>query len=118
MFIYYYWLYWIAFDLIMAVTFLMAGFWFYRSKGEGCRFLVGFYDKSQEERDRIDEEGLCRMYGIRFMCWAIPFIIAAPLDILINGVGCIFAWFTWVFMFGWHLFDRVKREITKEDEWW
>jgi hypothetical protein len=104
----------IIFDLGMAICFILFGLWFYKSKGKASNYLTGYNQKSDVERKGNDEVEMCKIYGIRMMCWAIPFIIGAIVDVFKTGVGCTIAWIVWIGLFIWHMTDRATMEKTKK----
>lgn len=96
----------------MAIIFFIFGLLFYKSKGKASNYLTGYNQKGDEEK-KIDEDEMCKIYGIRFMYWAIPFIIGTIIDIFKPRIGRTLAWIVWIGLFIWHMFDRTKRENTK-----
>lgn len=104
----------IVFDLGMAICFILIGLLFYKSNGKASNYLTGYNQKSDADRNGNDEVEMCKVYGIRMMCWAIPFVIGAIVDVFKPGVGCTIAWIVWIGLFIWHMTDRVKRENTKK----
>jgi len=66
-------LYYILFDLMMAIIFFLMGISFYKSNGKAANFLTGYNMKSIDERKKFNEDTLCKDYGKKMMLWAIPF---------------------------------------------
>ena len=97
----------------MAILFLVFGLLFYRSKGKASNYITGYNQKSEKEREKINEVELCKIYGVRMMLWAVPFAVGAVIDSFVPGIGCVLAWVVWIGLFVWHMVDRVKREKTK-----
>jgi hypothetical protein len=106
-------MFYIFFDLGLGVLFFIVGICFYKSNGKAVNFISGYNTKSVEERKKFDEEQLCRIYGKRMMYWAVPFMVAAIMDLILNGIGCVIAWGIWIVMFIYHMIDRNKREKSK-----
>lgn len=106
-------MFYILFDVGMAVLFFLVGICFYKSNGKAANFITGYNMKSDEERKQFDEKQLCRIYGKRMMYWATPFMIGSIIDFFINGIGCAAAWGIWIVMFIYHMIDRTKREKSK-----
>lgn len=106
-------MFFVIFDLGMAICFFVIGLWFYKSKGKASNYLTGYNQKGDEERKMIDEDEMCKIYGIRIMYWAIPFIVGTIIDVFKPGIGCTLAWIVWIGLFIWHMLDRAKRENTK-----
>lgn len=100
-----------AFDLIMAVIYLLTGIYFYNSKGKAAKFLSGYTKKIKS--DDFEKE-LCELYGKRIMIWSLIFIAGLAVDVFNEGIGCFLAWITWIIFFIYHLIDRSKREMTKK----
>ena len=103
-------MFYIIFDLIMAVIMLLSGIWFYKSNGKASDFLSGYNLKSEDERKKYDENAMCKVYGKRMMFMSLPFIIGTIIDIQFQGIGCLIAWTIWFVMFILLLIDRHKRE--------
>ena len=103
-------MFFIIFDLGMALLLFILGLCFYKSKGKASNFLTGYNSKSEDERARFNEEKMCKSYGKRMMIWAVPFLTGSIVDIFRTGVGCILAWAGFVVLFIWHMVDRVKNE--------
>lgn len=106
-------MFFVILDLGMAISFLILGRWFYKSKGKASNYLTGYNLKGEEERIKINEDKMCKIYGTRILYWAIPFIVGIMIDIFKPGIGCILAWIIWISLFTWHMMDRAKRESTK-----
>lgn len=103
-------LYYILFDLMMAIIFFLMGISFYKSNGKAANFLTGYNMKSVEERQKFDEDQLCKDYGKKMMLWAIPFLIGIGIDIYSPGKGVRIAWILWVIMLIQLLIERHQRE--------
>ena len=102
-----YTMFFIIFDLGMAICFFAFGLWFYKSGGSASNYLTGYNQKSN---DRMDDKEMCKIYGKRMMCWGIPFSVGAIIDAFTAGIGCTLAWIVWISLFIWHIIDRRKRE--------
>lgn len=100
----------IVFCFTMAMIMFLFGIWFYRSKGKAAKFLSGYNMKSADEREKYDENAMCKEYGKRMMFMSIPFIFGMFIDIQYQGIGCLIAWVIWFIMFILLLIDRHKRE--------
>lgn len=98
------------FDLCMAVTMLIFGVLFYKSKGKAARFLSGYNMRSEAERKKYNENEMCRAYGKRMMVMSLPFFIGVAIDFKFAGIGCLISWSVWLVMFILLLLDRHKRE--------
>lgn len=46
-------MFYMIFDLMMAVIMLLFGVWFYKSEGRAAKFLSGYNMKSEEERKNM-----------------------------------------------------------------
>lgn len=46
-------MFYMIFDLMMAVIMLLFGVWFYKSEGRAAKFLSGYNMKSEEERKKM-----------------------------------------------------------------
>lgn len=103
-------LYYILFDLMMAILFFLIGIYFYKSNGKAANFLTGYNMKSIDERKKFNEDTLCKDYGKKMMLWAIPFLIGIGIDIYSPGKGVRIAWILWVIMLIQLLIERHKRE--------
>lgn len=103
-------MFYILFDIGMAILFLLFGVCFYKSNGKAVNFITGYSMKSDEERNQFDEKQMCRTYGKRMMCWAVPFVFGAVIDCFTNGLGCAIAWGIWIILFIYHMIDRARRE--------
>lgn len=106
-------MFFVIFDLGMAICFFAFGLWFYKSKGKASNYLTGYNQKSEDERKKINEDEMCKIYGKRIMYWTIPFIAGAMIDVFKPGIGCTLAWIVWIVLLIWHIMDRAKRENTK-----
>ncbi|MGB8451929.1 MAG: DUF3784 domain-containing protein [Anaerocolumna sp.] len=106
-------MFYIIFDLGMAVLSFILGLCFYKSKGKASDFLTGYNSKDANKRKYFDEEKLCKDYGKRMMLWAVPFLIGAIVDLFKPGVGCTLAWLGYSFLFIWHMYDRSKNEKNR-----
>lgn len=100
-------MFYIIFDLIMAIIFFGLGIYFYTSKGKGIRFLTG-YSKTIKSKDY--EVYLCKRYGKKIISWGLVFIIGGCIDAFYEGIGCLFAWAVWFVMFILLLVERSKKE--------
>ena len=103
-------MFFILFDIGMAVVMFLVGIYFYKSNGKAANSLSGYNMKSAEERKKYDETQMCKDYGKRMMIMAIPFLIGAAIDIRFVGTGCIVAWGLWIIMFIFLLVERHRRE--------
>jgi len=102
--------FYVIFDIGMAVIMLAMGISFYKSNGKAADFLSGYNMRSAQERKKYDEKQMCRDYGKRMMYMAIPFLFGTVIDIWFTGVGCLVAWGLWLVMFSLLLIERHKRE--------
>lgn len=66
--------------------------------------------KSIGERNKFDEDALCKDYGKKMMLWAIPFLIGIGIDIYSPGKGVRITWILWVIMLIQLLIERHQRE--------
>ena len=103
-------MFYIVFDLAMAVVMFLFGVLFYESEGKAARFLSGYNLKTERERKKYDESAMCRAYGKRMMGMAIPFLVGADIDARHQGAGCLLAWMLWTVMFVLLFGDRHRRE--------
>ncbi len=103
-------MFYIMFDLCMAVTTLIFGVLFYNSKGKAARFLSGYNMRSKDERKKYDENEMCRAYGKRMMFMSLPFLVGMMIDFKFTGIGCLISWSIYLVMFILLLVDRHKRE--------
>ncbi|MDX8417304.1 DUF3784 domain-containing protein [Absicoccus intestinalis] len=103
-------LYYILFDLMMAILFFLIGIYFYKSNGKAANFLTGYNMKSIDERKKFNEDTLCKDYGKKMMLWAIPFLIGIGIDIYSPGKGIRIASILWIILFLQFLIERHKRE--------
>ncbi|MCR5755194.1 MAG: DUF3784 domain-containing protein [Acetatifactor sp.] len=103
-------MFYIVFDLIMAIIMFLFGIWLYKSDGKAAKILSGYNMKSENERENYDEKAMCRAYGGRMMLMSIPFIIGIIVDIQSQGLGCLIAWGAWFILFVLLVIDRHKRE--------
>ncbi|SHJ08445.1 protein of unknown function [Clostridium cavendishii DSM 21758] len=106
-------MFFVIFDLGMALLLLILGLCFYKSKGKASNFLTGYNSKSTNEIEGFDDEKMCKDYGKRMTIWAIPFLIGTIVDIFKSGVGCALAWIGYIILFIWHMVDRVKNEKSR-----
>ena len=97
-------------DAMMVLLFLFIGFFFYKSNGKAANYLSGYNMKSDKEREKNDEAGMCKDYGKRIMFMAVPFIVGSAIDYKFAGIGTGIAWAIWIVMFIFLLFERYKRE--------
>ncbi len=102
--------YCILFDLMMAILFFLIGFSFYKSNGKAANFLTGYNMKSIEERNKFDEDTLCKDYGKKIMLWGIPYLIGIGIDMYFPGKGIRIASILWIILFLQFLIERHKRE--------
>ena len=102
--------FYVLFDIGMAVIMFAVGISFYKSNGKAANFLSGYNMRSAQERKRYDEIQMCRNYGKRMMSMAMPFLFGTVIDIWFTGVGCLVAWGLWLVMFILLLIERHKRE--------
>ena len=49
-------LYYILFDLMLAILFFLIGIYFYKSNGKAANFLTGYNMKSIDERKKFNED--------------------------------------------------------------
>jgi len=103
-------IFYVFFDIGMAVIMLAMGILFYKSNGKAANLLTGYNMKPNKERKEFDEIQLCKDYGKRMMYMAVPFLVGAVIDIGFAGIGCIVAWGIWLVMFIFLLVERHKRE--------
>lgn len=103
-------MFYILFDIGMAVIMFAMGITFYKSNGEAAGFLTGYPIRPAKERKRHDEIQMCRNYGKRMMYMAVPFLLGAVIDIWFAGVGCLAAWVLWLVMFILLLIERHNIE--------
>ena len=102
--------FYVLFDIGMAVIMLAMGISFYRSNGKAANVLSGYNMRPAQERKKYDEKQMCRDYGKRMMYMAMPFLFGTVIDIWFTGVGCLIAWVLWLAMFILLLIERHKRE--------
>ena len=102
--------FYVLFDIGMAVVMFAIGFSFYKSNGKAANFLSGYNMRPVQERKKFDEKQMCRDYGKRMMYMALLFIFAMIIDIRFAGIGCLLAWGVWLVMFILLLNERHKRE--------
>lgn len=103
-------MFFLCFDLAMALIMFLIGLCFYRSEGKGAKLLSGYNMRSDQERKRFDEKKLCQCYGKRMMVMALPFLFGAALDQYRAGAGCILAWIIWIILFVLLMIKRTKME--------
>ena len=103
-------IFYVFFDIGMAVMMLAIGILFYRSNGKAANLLTGYNMKPNKERKGFDEIQLCKDYGKRMTYMAAPFLFGAIIDIWFTGFGCLVAWGLWAAMFILLLVERHKRE--------
>lgn len=103
-------MFYIVFDLAMAVITFLFGALFYKSEGKAARFLSGYSLKTEQERRKYDENAMCRVYGKRMMAMALPFLAGAVIDARRQGMGCLMAWTLWTVLFVLLLAERHRRE--------
>ena len=104
-------MFYVIFDIGMAVIMLAMGISFYKSNGKAADFLSGYNMRSAQERKKYDEKQMCRDYGKRMMYMAVPFLLGTVIDIWFAGIGCLVAWGLWLVMFILLLTKRHKREM-------
>ena len=92
-------IFYIIFDLSMAVIMFLFGIGFYKSEGKAVRFLTGYNMKSIDERKEYDENAMCKAYGRRMIFMSFPFLVEIIIDICWQGIGCLIAWGIWFIMF-------------------
>lgn len=102
-------IFYIIFDLSMAVIMFLFGIGFYKSEGKVVRFLTGYNMKSIDERKEYDENAMCKAYGRRMIFMSFPFLVGIIIDICWQGIGCLLAWLVWGVLFILLLVDRHKR---------
>ncbi|MBR5287143.1 MAG: DUF3784 domain-containing protein [Clostridia bacterium] len=100
----------IFFDLGMAAIMFIVGILFCKSNGKAAGCLSGYHMKTAREREKHDEQQMCRDYGKRMMMMAAPFLAGAAIDVWFSGIGCMVAWGIWAVMFILLLIERAKRE--------
>ena len=103
-------LYYILFDLMMAILFFLIGISFYKSNGKAANFLTGYNMKSIDERKKFNEDTLCKDYGKKIMLWSIPYLIGIGIDMYFPGKGIRIAFILWIILFLQFLIERRKRE--------
>ncbi|MGN8809237.1 DUF3784 domain-containing protein [Absicoccus porci] len=103
-------MYCILFDFMIAIIFFLMGISFYKSNGKAANFLTGYNSKSLEERQKFDENQLCKDYGKKMMLWAIPYLIGIGIDMYSPGKGVFIASILWVILLIQLLIERHKRE--------
>ncbi len=103
-------MFYLIFDLMMALIMFLLGIGFYKSNGKATNFLSGYNSKSEEERKNYNEKAMSDAYGKRMMFMAFPFIVGAAIDIFKQGIGCSIAWLIWCVMFVLLLISRHKTE--------
>ena len=103
-------MFYLIFDLMMALIMFLLGIGFYKSNGKAAKFLAGYNSKSKEERKNYDEKALCTAYGKRMMFMAFPFIAGAIIDVFNQGIGCLIAWAIWCVMLVLLLISRHRTE--------
>ena len=102
--------FYVLFDIGMAVIMLAMGISFYRSNGKAANVLSGYNMRPAQERKMYDEKQMCRDYGKRMIYMAILFLIGIVIDIRFVGTGCLVAWGLWIIQFIFLLVERHKRE--------
>ena len=102
--------FYVLFDIGMAVIMLAMGISFYKSNGKAANFLSGYNMKSAQERKKYDEKQMCGDYGKRMIYMAMPFLLGIVIDIWFAGIGCLVAWGLWLAMFILLIIERHKRE--------
>lgn len=103
-------MFYIMFDLCMAIIMLIFGVLFYKSKGKASKFLSGYNMRPDEERKKYNENEMCMAYGKRMLFMSLPFFVGMLIDIWFTGIGCLIAWSVWLVLFILLLVDRHKRE--------
>ena len=103
-------MFYVLFDIGMAVIMFTMGISFYKSNGKATNFLSGYNMRSVQERKKYDEKQMCKNYGKRMMYMAMPFLFGTVIDIWFTGVGCLTAWGLWLIMFILLLIERHKSE--------
>ena len=76
-------------DLLAGLISLLLGLYFFRSKGKAASLLAGYNTKSAKEREKFDEEEMCRCYGKKMIIMGIVFLFAAVIDLFQPGLGYI-----------------------------
>ena len=97
------WIVWIIFGIFTVLSIVLLS-------GHGSWFISGYNTASKEEKEKYDENAMCKAYGKRMMFMSIPFIAGMIIDIWHIGIGCLIAWVIWFVMFILLLMDRHKRE--------
>lgn len=100
----------LAVDLMMILTFFITGILFYNSNGKAVNYLAGYNMKTREEREKYNENEMCKEYGKRIMLMAVPFIAGYVVDYNFLGFGTVIAWAVWIVMFIFLLAKRNKLE--------
>ena len=103
-------MFYLIFDLMMALIMFLLGIGFYKSNGKATNYLSGYNSKSEEERKNYNEKDMSVTYGKRMMFMAFPFIAGAVIDVFIQGIGCLIAWLIWCVMFVLLLISRHRTE--------
>ena len=75
-----------------------------------ANFLTGYNMKSIEERNKFDEDTLCKDYGKKIMLWGILYLIGIGIDMYFPGKGIRIASILWIILFLQFLIERHKRE--------
>ncbi|MBQ7887818.1 MAG: DUF3784 domain-containing protein [Clostridia bacterium] len=103
-------MFYVLFNIGMAVIMFAAGILFYKSNGKAANFLSGYNMRSIKERKRYDEIQMCKNYGKRMLYMTIPFLFGAVIDIRFAGIGCLIAWGLWMVQFVFLLIERHRTE--------
>ena len=103
-------MFFILFDLCMALIMFFFGLYFRKSKGKTANLLTGYNMRTDEERKRFDEDAMCKNYGIRMMLMSVPFLGGAVIDRFQSGVGCLLAWAVWAVLLVLLIRKRTKME--------
>lgn len=107
-------MFYIIFDLMMALIIFLVGLYFYRSHGKAANLLSGYNMRSAQERKQFDETAMCRIYGKHMMFMVVPFLIGALVDFFHAGTGCIIAWICFIILWIFLMVERSKLERRKD----
>ena len=103
-------MFFILFDLCMALIMFSFGLYFRKSKGKAANLLTGYNMRTDEERRKYNEDAMCKSYGIRMMVMSIPFLGGAIVDRVQSGMGCLLAWPVWAVLLALLIRKRTKME--------
>lgn len=69
--------------------------------------------KLVDEREKYDENAICKAYGKRMMLMPIPFIMGEIIDIRYQGIRCLIAWVIWFIMFHPNAYGQTEKRMLK-----